>query len=150
MPDFEKRSADLDKRLAELDMEKALFDKRAEIRTVKKSMRVFKPPTTTKLIMALLLINCTVVELYSMWAMVYLENLDALYALITAVIGETVSFLIYAAKAFAETKAEEEIKLERDKLDAGTGYTPDEEPTYDPEDLEGADDDTEDTGQSEE
>ncbi len=51
-----------------------------------------------------------------MVVMYKLQNLDALYSLITAVITESISFAVYAAKSYNETKQEELIKLERDKL----------------------------------
>lgn len=66
--------------------------------------------------MAYIFINCTVVEIYSMVAMWHLGDLSSLYTLITAVVGETVSFAVYAAKSYNETKQEEIIKLERDKM----------------------------------
>ena len=115
---FKKLSkADYDKQLKEVQKEKELFDKRKEIDEVKRSMRRWNPPTTTKIIMFFIFANCTVVEVYAMWVMWYLMNLDALYALISAVVGESVSFAVYAAKAYNETKQEELIKLERDKME---------------------------------
>jgi hypothetical protein len=66
--------------------------------------------------MYVILINCFVVEIYSMWAMIKLSDLSALYSLIGAVIGESVTYAIYCAKSFHETKEEERIKLERDKI----------------------------------
>ena len=50
--------------------------------------------------MYLILINCMVVEVYSMWVMYKLVDLSALYTLIGAVISESVSFAIYCAKSF--------------------------------------------------
>ncbi|MCC8131522.1 MAG: hypothetical protein LUC38_05405 [Oscillospiraceae bacterium] len=99
------------------DRKKELYDKRLEVKLVKRSMRSFKLPTTTKIIVAYIFLNCTVVEIYSMVVMWKLQNLDALYALITAVVAESVSFAVYAAKSYNETKQEEIIKLERDKMD---------------------------------
>ncbi|MCD7785781.1 MAG: hypothetical protein LUH18_09485 [Oscillospiraceae bacterium] len=99
------------------DRKKELYDKRLEVKLVKRSMRSFKLPTTTKIIVAYIFLNCTVVEVYSMVVMWKLQNLDALYALITAVVAESVSFAVYAAKSYNETKQEEIIKLERDKMD---------------------------------
>ncbi|MCD8088223.1 MAG: hypothetical protein LUE22_06525 [Oscillospiraceae bacterium] len=112
-----------------LKREKECFDREAELREVKRSMRRWKPPTTTKIIMAWLIINCTAVEIYSMVAMWQLMNLDALYALITAVITETISFAVYAAKAYNETKQEELVKLARDQMEIPL----DPEPELDPE-----------------
>ena len=109
---------DLEERLEKAKKGKELFDKEAEIREVKRSMRRWRPPTTTKLLMAVIFINCAVVEIYSMVAMYRLMALSALYSLITAVITESLSFAVYAAKAYNETKQEELVKLEREKMAA--------------------------------
>lgn len=94
-----------------VEREKELFDKRLEIKMVKKSMRSFKWPTTTKIIMAFLLVNCSIVEAYSMIVMWKLQNLDALYSLITAVVTESISFAVYATKSYNETKEGQRILL---------------------------------------
>ncbi|MCD8159028.1 MAG: hypothetical protein LUD77_09090 [Clostridiales bacterium] len=56
------------------------------------------------------------IEIYSMWIMWEFQNLDALYSLITAVITESISFAVYAAKSYNETKQSELICLEREKM----------------------------------
>ena len=113
---FDREMERVEREKRQCDKEKELFDKRLEVKMVKRSMRTFKFPTTTKVIMAFLLINCTAVEVYSMVVMWKLANLDALYSLITAVVTESISFAVYAAKSYNETKQEEIIKLERDKM----------------------------------
>ena len=97
--------------------------KKAEIRELKREINNVKHDkankkkvTTTKKLIAYILINCTVVELYSMFVMFYLRDLTALYTLIGAVVTESISFAIYCAKAFKETKEEETLKFERDKF----------------------------------
>ncbi len=114
---FNRRMERVEREKRQCDKEKELFNKRLEVKMVKRSMRSFKLPTTTKIIMAFLLFNCTAVEIYSMVVMYKLQNLDALYSLITAVITESISFAVYAAKSYNETKQEEIIRLEREKLD---------------------------------
>lgn len=109
-----------DKILSELQEEKAVFEKKLQIRNIKRSMRYFKKPTTTKIIITYILVNCTVIEIYSMVAMWLLNDLSALYSLIAAVVSESISFSVYAAKSYNETKQEELIKLERDKMGIGT------------------------------
>ena len=47
--------------------------------------------TTTKLFMYFILFNCTAIEVYSMITMFVLKDLSALYALIGAVVGESIS-----------------------------------------------------------
>lgn len=91
---------------------------REELETIKSEYR--DPPkkhfTTTKILMYLIFLNCFVIEVYSMWVMYALKDLSALYSLIGAVIGESLSFAIYCAKSFKESKEEAIISLERDKL----------------------------------
>ncbi|MCD8013295.1 MAG: hypothetical protein LUG99_08985 [Lachnospiraceae bacterium] len=136
---FDRQMERVEREKQQCDKEKELYDKRLEVKMVKRSMRSFRLPTTTKIIMAFLLVNCTAVEVYSMVVMWKLQNLDALYSLITAVITESISFAVYAAKSYNETKQEEIIKLERDKMsitdaasDAG-----EEEPELNPEEAMG-------------
>lgn len=78
-----------------------------------------KKLTTTKIIMYFILINCSVIEIYSMWVMYMLQDLSALYSLIGAVVSESISYAIYCAKSFNDTKSEVSAKLERDKFEAG-------------------------------
>jgi len=52
--------------------------------------------------------------------MYMLQDLSSLYALISAVVTESISFAIYAAKAYNETKQKELIKLERDRMEMNT------------------------------
>ncbi|MCD7732395.1 MAG: hypothetical protein LUH56_03025 [Oscillospiraceae bacterium] len=112
------------RQLSKARKKKKIYDKKLEIRKIKRSMHtctlcgVWKKPTTTKIVMAYIFINCTVVEIYSMVIMWKLQNIDALYALITAVITESISFAVYCCKSYNETKQEEIIKLERDKMDS--------------------------------
>lgn len=136
---FDREMERVEREKRQCDKEKELFDKRLEVKMVKRSMRSFKFPTTTKIIMAFLLINCTAVEIYSMVVMWKLQNLDALYSLITAVVTESISFAVYAAKSYNETKQEEIIKLERDKMSMDTANEPavEEEPELNPEEAMG-------------
>lgn len=71
--------------------------------------------TTTKVLMYFILINCTVVEIYSMIAMYLLADLSALYSLIGAVIGESIAYAIYCCKSFHETKEERRQDFEKEK-----------------------------------
>ncbi|MCD7824214.1 MAG: hypothetical protein LUG86_09430 [Oscillospiraceae bacterium] len=137
---FNREMERVEREKKQCDREKELFDKRLEVKMVKKSMRTFKFPTTTKIIMAFLLANCSAVEVYSMVVMWKLQNLDALYSLITAVITESISFAVYAAKSYNETKQEEIIKLERDKMsmeEAAVDNSEEEEPELNPEEAMG-------------
>ena len=71
--------------------------------------------------MYIILINCSVIEIYSMFVMYHFADLTALYSLIGAVIGESLSFAIYCFKSFNETKEEARTQLERDKFFSDNG-----------------------------
>lgn len=85
------------------EKEKKVLEKEQKLEEEKKKYhrKKFKI-STTKLIIGFILLNCTCVEIYSMWIMYKLSDLSALYTLITAVVGETISFAIYAVKATKE------------------------------------------------
>ncbi len=72
---------------------------------------------TTKLLVVFLFANFTLVEIYSMVAMWHFGDLSALYTLIATVLAEPMTFAVYAAKAYKETKESERLRLERDKLE---------------------------------
>lgn len=80
--------------------------KKNEIREIKLKNKLIsgrhKKVTTSKFIMYTILINCSVIELYAMWVMYHFADLSALYALIGAVISESLSYAIYSAKAYKE------------------------------------------------
>ncbi len=75
-----------------------------------------KKRTTTKVFMYFILLNCTIVEAYSMFVMYQLKDLSALYSLIGAVVGESISYAIYCLKSFNDSKEEAKSLLERDKF----------------------------------
>lgn len=107
---------ELAKEKEKYERQMVLYEKEKEIYELKQSMRRWKPPTTTKLLMTFIFLNCTVVEVYSMVAMWVMMDLSPLYSLITAVVTESLSFAVYAAKAYNETKQEELIKLQREQI----------------------------------
>ncbi|MCC8029653.1 MAG: hypothetical protein LIO75_07665 [Lachnospiraceae bacterium] len=120
MDRYEKKRRIHAGRLERAKREKELFDERQKIHEVKMQMRRWKPPTTTKVLMAFIFVNCSAVEIYRMVVMYMLQDLSSLYALISAVVTESISFAVYAAKAYNETKQEELIKLERDRMEMNT------------------------------
>ena len=60
--------------------------------------------STTKIVLAFLIFNMVVIEVYSLYAMLALGDLNALPVLITAIVGECVSILGYMVKASIENK----------------------------------------------
>lgn len=71
-----------------------------------------KKISTSKLLIALLFINCTVIEIFTGWAMVKMLaialvtgisiDFTPLVALIGAVVGEVIGYAIYSLKAMKE------------------------------------------------
>ena len=90
-------------------------------KTNSKRDEIRKKRTTTKILMYFILINCSVVEIYSMIAMYTLSDLSALYSLIGAVVGESISYAIYCCKSFHDTKEEKKHDFEREKWISETG-----------------------------
>lgn len=60
--------------------------------------------STTKLVLAFLILNMVVIEVYSLYAMLALGDLNALPVLITAIVGECVAILGYMVKSSIENK----------------------------------------------
>lgn len=73
---------------------------------LKREKEVYWPrkkwPSTAKLAMSYIFASCTVVQIYSMAAMWHFADLSALYSLIGATVGETITFCAYAAKSAKE------------------------------------------------
>lgn len=104
-------------------MRKALLNaqersRKKEIKSLSKKVTIpaldRQDMTSSKLFMIIILVNCSIIEIYSMWAMYKLKNLEALPGLITAVIGESISYLIYCAKSYFGKKEEGRLNLDRD------------------------------------
>ena len=108
--------------------EKAL--KELEIRTIKNEIRdinkkgtklqrlgYFLASSTSKLMMTYIFVLCTIITIYAMIVMYLKEDLSALPVLITAIVGETISYAIYSVKAYKGKKSEVDAQLERDKFE---------------------------------
>lgn len=72
---------------------------------------------THKFFMYFILINCTIVEIFSMRAMFAFADLSALPVLITAVITESISYAIYCAKSYSGTKQEKIQELDNKRFE---------------------------------
>jgi hypothetical protein len=94
---------------------------KAEIRNIKVQYSPFHERlskfTTHKVVMYFIFINCTVVEIFSMKAMIMFADLSALPILITAVITESMSYAIYCAKSYSGTKQEKIQELDEKKFE---------------------------------
>ena len=72
---------------------------------------------TSKFFMYLIIINCSIIEIYSMWIMVHFADLSSLSTLMCAVIAESLSFAVYCAKAYFGKKGEVATELERENIE---------------------------------
>ena len=88
------------------DINKEFFD----AKVVKKKFE------TSKLFMYLIVVNCSVIEIYSMFVMIYFADLSSLSTLMCAVITESISFAVYCAKAYFGKKGEVDAELERENM----------------------------------
>ena len=81
------------------------------------SKKVTDSLTTSKFFMLFILMNCTVIEIYSMVTMFVFNDLSSLSSLIVAVVTESISYAVYSAKAYKGKKSEVEAELERDRFE---------------------------------
>ena len=91
-----------------------------EIKAINNSIKEEKEPsnlTASKFFMLFILINCTIIEIYSMVVMVKMQDLSALSSLIASVITESISYAVYCAKAYRSKKSEVEAELNRDRFE---------------------------------
>lgn len=98
-----------------------------ELNEINQQYRNVSRWTTSKYLMLFILLNCTAVEIYSMWLMVYLSDLSPLTTLMGSVITESISYAIYCTKSFKENKEKALVQLDRDKFEAGVVAEEDEE-----------------------
>ena len=134
---IEKYNIKLKKEILKSERRKRLQDIK-NVRLQYRNRGVSRTTSTTKILITFIMVNCTLIEVYSMYVMYHLQDLSSLYSLIGAVVSESLSFGIYCAKAFNETTEEQKILLERDKL-SGV-FDDDTEPDPIPEDDDGSGD----------
>ena len=87
-----------------------------EIAPKKKPKKGFDLSTTTKQLMMFIIINCSIIEIYTMVVMVMFQDLSALTALISAVVSESFSFMVYCTKSYLENRSEKNHEYDMEKL----------------------------------
>lgn len=107
---FKAKLQKIEKRGERIIRKRELKEKAASYKEPKKKIQ------TSKIFFVLLFLSCTSTQIFSMVAMWHFADLSSLYALIGATLTEGVGILGYYLKSFNETKEEELIRLERDKL----------------------------------
>lgn len=111
--EFNEKYADYIKKLEE---KRFLRKKKAELRQIKKDYNRKLGLTTTKLLSYYLFIIFNVVLIYALVAMWHFGDLSYLGVIITDILGQLLIYAIYAIRAFKDTQAEEQVRLERDKI----------------------------------
>lgn len=107
---------ELEREEAQWNIEKDLIKRKQKIINEKNELsKNKKRTTTTKLLILFLFANCSLIELFTGWAVIQSLKLSAitglpadftpLVALIGAVVGEVLGFAIYALKAAKENVA---------------------------------------------
>lgn len=91
---------------------KQLLERQEKIKDEKKSFKKSKKLSTSKLLIAFLFLNCTIIEIFTGWAIAKMLQISLinnsmidftpLVTLIGAVIGEVVGYAIYSLKATKE------------------------------------------------
>ena len=83
---------------------------------MKKNNRKKLGLTTTKLLSFYLFAIFNVVLIYALVAMWHFEDLSYLGVIISDIVGQILVFGIYCIRAYLDTKSEENIKLEQQKI----------------------------------
>lgn len=91
-------------------------NKKSEIKQLKKNNRRKLGLTTTKLLSFYLFAIFNIVLLYALVAMWHFGDLSYLGVVISDIIGQILVFGIYCIRAYLDTKSEENIKLEQQKI----------------------------------
>lgn len=111
--EFNEKYADDIKRIEE----RAFFmKKKMEIKKLKREYRKSLGITTTKLLCYYIFIIFNVVLVYSLVAMWHFADLEYLGVIISDIIGQILVYGIYSIRAYKDTKSEELVKLEKEKL----------------------------------
>ena len=94
-----------------------LLQKKMEMRRIKKELRKGVGLTTTKLLCFYIFVIFNVVLAQALIAMWHFADLSYLGVIISDILGQVVVYAIYSIRAYKDTKSEENIRLERDKLE---------------------------------
>ena len=111
--EFNEKYADDIRRMEEKNF---IRQKKMEMKAIKREGRKKLGLTTTKLLCYYIFIMFNVVLVYALVAMWHFADLSYLSVIISDIMGQVVLFVIYSIRAYKDTKSEENIKLERDKL----------------------------------
>ena len=111
--EFNEKYADDIRRMEEKNF---IRQKKMEMKELQREGRKKLGLTTTKLLCYYIFIMFNVVLVYALVAMWHFADLSYLSVIISDIMGQVVLFVIYSIRAYKDTKSEENMKLERDKL----------------------------------
>lgn len=104
------------KKIKRMEEKNFVAQKKSELKKIKKQIRKEMGLTTTKLLCYYIFIIFNVVLLYALIAMWHFGDLSYLGVIISDILGQVLVYTIYSIRAYKDTKAEEDMKLKREKL----------------------------------
>lgn len=109
MINYDQKIKKINQQKEQLQKQKEYLLKKQQIKELKRGLRAKIKLSTSKILMYFLLLNCTAIEIYTGIVTIININiarqlcispdLTPLVTLISAVVGETIGFAIYSAKA---------------------------------------------------
>lgn len=104
------------KKIKRIEEKNFLLQKKTELKKLKKESRKKVGLTTTKLLCYYIFIIFNIVLFYALVAMWHFADLSYLGVIISDILGQVLVYGIYSIRAYKDTKSEEDMRLERDKL----------------------------------
>lgn len=101
----------LEKKLQQWEKKREYIIAKEKIKAEKQEIKNKYKPSTSKFLMAFLFINCSIIELYTMFVIIYSMRMGfqadfgPLQMLITAVVAQVIGYAIYSLKASKENSA---------------------------------------------
>lgn len=101
----------LEKKLQQWEKKREYIIAKERIKAEKKEIKNKYKPSTSKFLMAFLFINCSIIEIYTMFVIIlsmrmgFEADFGPLQMLITAVVAQVIGYAIYSLKASKENSA---------------------------------------------
>ena len=101
----------LQKKLQQWEKKRKYIVAKEKIKSEKKDIKSKHKPSTSKFLMAFLFINCSIIELYTMFVIIlsmkmgFEADFGPLQMLITAVVAQVIGYAIYSLKASKENSS---------------------------------------------
>ena len=101
----------LEKKLQQWEKKREYIIAKERIKAEKKEIKNKHKPSTSKFLMAFLFINCSIIEIYTMFVIIlsmrmgFEADFGPLQMLITAVVAQVIGYAIYSLKASKENSA---------------------------------------------